>query len=131
MVKLERIGLGPEIPYAHLEVRALERAVHAHARIGAGNGPGNRLGPVPRVLAVIEKDPDTITGNLLGGIVRDVILERVFHRGALIHGNSGAEDRQDAAADQRGVHPCGTGLDPVFLRPEHHARKQGQDGYDQ
>ena len=131
VIDLERLVLRPEIPHAHLEVRALERAVHADARVGAGNGPGNRLGAVPRVLVVLVVHPDAVAAHPFGGIGRYITVKSGLHRRALVHGDPGTQDRQDAAAQQGGIHPGRPGFHTVFLRPEHHARKQGQNGYDQ
>ena len=131
VIEFQRLVLRPEIPHAHLEIRAFERAVHADARVGAGNGPGNRLGPVPRVLAVLIIHPDAVAAHPFGGIGRYVTVKSGPHRRALVHGDTGTQDRQDAAAHEGGVHRRGAVVHTIFLRPEHHRRKQGQDGYDQ
>ena len=130
MEHLERIVLCPEIADAHLVVRALEGAVHADARIGIGDGPGDGLGLVPRVLSVVEIDADAVAGHLLGRVVGDVVVERGLHRAALVHGDAGTEDRQDAAAQEGGVHLRGAVVHPVFLRPQQRAREQGKKEYD-
>ena len=131
VIKLQRLVLRPEIPHAHLEIRALERAVHADARVCAGNGPGDRLGAVPRVLVVLVVHPDAVAAHPFGGIGRYITVKSGLHRRALVHGDAGTQDRQDAAAHEGGVHLRGAVVHAIFLRPEHHARKQGQDGYDQ
>ena len=131
VIKLQRLVLRPEIPHAHLEIRALERAVHADARVCAGNGLGDRLGAVPRVLVVLVVHPDAVAAHPFGGIGRYITVKSGLHRRALVHGDAGTQDRQDAAAHEGGVHLCGAVVHAIFLRPEHHARKQGQDGYDQ
>ena len=131
MVDLQRLVLGPEIPDAYLEVRALESPIYADARISTGNGPGNGLGAVPRVLAVFEIDTDAVAGELLGCVVGHIIVEGSTHRPALVHGNAGAQHGQDVPPHQGGVHLRGAVVHPVFLRPERQARKQGEKEYDQ
>ena len=131
MEDLQRLVLRPEVAYAYLEVGAFEGPVYADARVGAGNGPGHGLGAVPGVLAVLEIDADAVARKLLGGVVRNVVIEGGAHRPALVHGDTGTHNRQDVPAHEGGVHLCGAVVHPVFLRPERQARKQGEEEYDQ
>ena len=128
---LEGLVLRAEIAHAHLVVRALEGPIDADAREGGGDGPGDGLGLVPRVLPVVEIDTDAVAGEFLAGVVGHVIVEGGTHGPALVHGDAGAHDRQDAPAHEGGIHLRGTVVHTVFLRPEHRAREQGQDGYDE
>ena len=131
MIHLQGLGLRPEIADAHLVVRALEGPVHAHAGIGGGDGPGNGLGASPCVLAVLVIDADTVAAHFLGSIVGHVAIESAAHRGGLIHMDTGSQDRHDAPAHEGGIHPRGAVVHTILLRPQHHAREQGKDGYDQ
>ena len=131
MEDLQCLVLRPEVAYAHLEVGAFEGPVYADARVGAGNGPGHGLGAVPGVLAVLEIDADAVARELFGRVVGYVIIEGGAHRPALVHGDTGAHNRQDVPAHEGGVHLCGAVIHPVFLRPERQARNQGEEKYDQ
>ncbi len=131
MVHLQRLILRPEIADAHLEVGALERPIHAQARVGAGNGPGHRLGAIAGILAVLEIDADAVAGELLGRVVGDIVIEGCTHRPALVHGDAGTQHGQDVPAHEGGVHLRRAVVHPIFLRPEREARKQGEKEYDQ
>ena len=130
MEDLQCLVLRPEVAYAHLEVGAFEGPVYADARVGAGNGPGHGLGAVPGVLAVLEIDADAVARELLGRVVGNVVVEGGAHRPALVHGDTGPQDRQDVPAHEGGVHLRRAVVHPVFLRPERQARKQGEEEYD-
>ena len=131
MVHLQRLVLRPEVAHTDLEIGALEGPVHADARVGAGDGPGNRFGAIAGVLAVLEIDAYAVARQLLGRVVGDIVVKGGAHRPALVHGNAGTQDRQDIPPQEGGIHLRGAVVHPVFLRPERQARKQGEKEEDQ
>ena len=131
MVHLQRLVPRPEVADADLEVGTLEGPVYADARVGAGNGPGDCLGAVPGVLAVLEIDADAVARQLLGRVVGDIVVKGRAHRPALVHGDAGTQDRQDTPPQEGGIHLRGAVVHPVFLRPKRQARKQGEKEKDQ
>ena len=131
MEHLQGFILCPEIPHAYFKIRAFEGPVYAHAGISGGNGPGNGLGTVAGVLAIVEIDADAVAGELLSRVVGNVTVESRAHGAALVHGDAGAQDGHDVPSHEGGVHLRGTAVHSVFLRPEQRAREQGEDGYDQ
>ena len=127
---LERFVLRPEIAHAYLVVRTLEGPVHADAGEGIGDGPGDGLGLVPRVLSAVEIDADAVAGQFLRGVVGHVIVEGGTHRLALVHLDAGTQGRQDIPAHEGGIHPRGAIVHTIFLCPQQSGRKQSQEKYD-